>query len=167
MKGVSLRSEAAHKAGVSIAHYNRQRSISSLFRHLKSLMQIGNRHSQCSHTEGMGAPFLPMWGLFVKHDDIFFKGSQMEGFVKCLCAGWFEVKCISLDSQWDCFDAWDVIVLRVIVCRLQNAVPEAQSDKCEYITHMDSGFLRMEVALLHTLTAYMRIMTCVCVTETL
>lgn len=43
----------------------------------------------------------------------------------------------------------DVIVLHVIVCRSQKAVPEAQSDKHESITHMDSGLLHMVVALLH------------------
>lgn len=83
MKGVSLRSEEAHKAVVSIACYNRQCAISSLFRHLKSLMQIGSRQSQCFHTEWMGAPVYV--GLFVKHDDLFFKGSQAEGSVKYLC----------------------------------------------------------------------------------
>ncbi len=48
-------------------------------------------------------------------------------------------------------------MLRVIVCRLQKAVPEAQSDKCECIIYMDFGVLHMEVALLHALTAYMHI----------
>lgn len=83
MKGVSLHSEEAHKAAVSIACYNRQRAISSLFRHLQSLMQIGGRQSQYFHTEWMGAPFYV--GLFVKYDELFFKGSQEEGCVKYLC----------------------------------------------------------------------------------
>lgn len=79
MKGVSLGSEEAHKAGVSIARYNRQRSISSLFRHLKSLMQIGNHHSQCFHTEGTGAPFLPMW-FYLSNKMIYFsKGVKRKG----------------------------------------------------------------------------------------
>lgn len=54
---------------------------------------------------------------------MFFTGSQMERFLKRLCASWFEVKWVSLDSQWDCFDAWHVIILCVIVCRLPRAVP--------------------------------------------
>ena len=48
-------------------------------------------------------------------------------------------------------------MLRVIVSRLQKAVysfPEAQSDKCDTITRMDSG---EEVAVSHALTAYMHI----------
>lgn len=85
MKGVSLHSEGAHKAVVSIACYNRQRAISSLFRHLKSIMQIGNRQSQCFHTEGMGALVYPCgficqtwWSIFQR---------ESNGRV-CICVKW-------------------------------------------------------------------------------
>lgn len=44
----------------------------------------------------------------------FSKGVKRKG------VHWCEVKWASLDSQWDCFDAWDVIVLHVIVCRSQK-----------------------------------------------
>lgn len=82
MKGVSLRSEEAHNAVVSIARHNRQRSISSLFRHLKSLMQIDNRHSRCFRTEAKGAHVCPRGFICQTRWSIFFKGSQMEGGCK-------------------------------------------------------------------------------------
>lgn len=86
MKGVSLRSEEAHKAVVSIACYNRQCAISSLFRHLKSLMQIGNRQSQRFHAEEMGALVVYSRGFICQTRWSIFQ-KESNGRV-CICVKW-------------------------------------------------------------------------------
>lgn len=80
MKGVPWLS---HKPAVSIARYHRRRrSIPAQFRHLQSLMQIGNHHKSIPSHRGEGCTCLPGWVYLSNKMIYFFKGSQMERVCK-------------------------------------------------------------------------------------
>ena len=136
----SLHSEEAHKAAVSIASYSRQQAISSLFRHPESLMQIGNRQSQCFLTEGMGAPVYlcgfscqTWWSIFHRESN----RRVCEIFVE---RKWF---------PWiDSFDASHITLLHVILCRSQQNYSRGSILQTAICPRMDSALLHTAVAWL-------------------